>query len=372
MRKGGFTLMELLVVVLIIGVLSTVAIRTIDATRDRGLFDQTAREMRELIYAMVGNPELIANGQRVDFGFFGDMMRLPNDLRELAENTTNSPQWRGPYLRREFLQDTIGYRLDAWGNPYTYDPVTGTIATLGNGKYPMTMRVCDSVTHLTNNIIIGNISDAENNPPGERAATVGVKLILPNGQFYFTRPDNGGFYMFSPETHGPIPIGLHKIVAYRPGGDSIVRMVTVVPRSKTVVDFKFTRSFRNYLQLVGEPILHGDSAGFSFQVVNPGGAEDTIHSITFLVAPESAYARFFRISGNSVKEDSLYPGRGQGDSIVISPPYVIQSEGREIVMISLFNFRKTATGDVLANVYNKTFRFKFSDGSEIAVTPVRQ
>ena len=41
--RQGFTLMELLVVLLIIGILSTVALRTIDATRDRGLFDQTTK-----------------------------------------------------------------------------------------------------------------------------------------------------------------------------------------------------------------------------------------------------------------------------------------------------------------------------------------
>jgi prepilin-type N-terminal cleavage/methylation domain-containing protein len=68
-KQHGFTLMELLVVLLIIGVLSTVAVRTIDATRDRSLFDQTAKEMKELVYAMVGNPEIVANGRRVVLGF---------------------------------------------------------------------------------------------------------------------------------------------------------------------------------------------------------------------------------------------------------------------------------------------------------------
>ncbi len=366
----GFTLMELLVVLLIIGLLSTVALRTIDATRDRGLFDQTAREMKELAYAMVGNPDLTANGRRVDFGFFGDMMRLPNDLRELVENTTGSPYWRGPYLRREFLQDTVGYRLDAWGNPYTYDAATGTIATLGNGKYPMTMRVVDSVTHLTQNWVMGNVTDAENNPPGEKAATIGVKLILPNGTFYFTRPDAGGFYQFSPGTHGIVPVGTHKIIVSRPGGDSIIRWVTITPRSRVVVDFRFGGSFRNRLEMVGAPVLAGDSSGFSIRIVNAGTTEDTVRTIKLLVAPESAYMSIFRIANHIQQEQILSPRVGSGDSVIIYPPFVIQPDRGEIVWCHFYNFCKTPVGDTTkANIYNKLFRLRFNDGSEFTVTP---
>lgn len=377
-KQGGFTLMELLVVLLIIGVLSTVAVRTIDATRDRSLFDQTAKEMKELVYAMVGNPEIVANGRRVDFGFYGDMMRLPNDLRELVENTTGSPYWRGPYIRREFLQDTMGYRLDAWGNPYTYDFTTGTIATLGNGKYPMTMRVTEAISHLTDNWIMGNVSDVDNAPPGDKAATIGIKLYLPNGSFYFTRPDGGGFYQFSPETHGSVPIGVHKIVATRPGGDSIIRWATITPRSKVVVDFRFTGSFRNYLEMIGEPILFGDSAGFSIKVVNGGATVDSVKSIRLLIAPESAYMSYLRIfsitQGGTPQEHQFSPRLGQGDSAVVIPPFLIQPNRTEEVEFSFSGFCKTRNpaDSTKANIYNKLFRLRFNDGSEFAVTPVHQ
>ncbi len=366
----GFTIMELLVVVLIIGILSTVALRTIDATRDRALFDQTIKEMRELVNAMVGNPEITANGQRIDFGFFGDMMRLPNDLRELVENTTNSPHWRGPYLRQEFLQDSIGYRFDAWGNPYTYNPVTGTIATLGNGKFPMTMRVVDSISHLTKNIITGNITDAENNSPGDKAATIGVYLYLPNGNFYFTRPDPGGYYEFTPVTHGPIPIGHHKIVVRRPGGDSIVKWTTVVPRSKLIVDFRFTRPFRNYLQMVGVPILSGDSTGFTIRLVNPGSEPDTLRWIKFQDAPDSAYMTWLYIRNHEERQWEYNPRPGRGDSFNIMPSYfVVQPNSEDVVEISFYNFTKIPVGGTPRNIYNELFRLRFSDGSEFNVRP---
>ncbi len=368
-RQNGFTLMELLVVLLIIGILSTVALRTIDATRDRALFDQTAKEMKELIYAMVGNPELTANGRRIDFGFYGDMMRLPNDLDELVENTSNSPHWKGPYLRREFLQDTMGYRLDAWGNPYTFDPSTGTLATLGNGKYPMTMKVVDTITHLTENYVMGNVTDADNTPPGEKANTIGIYLYLPNGSFYFTRPDQGGYYEFSPQTHGPIPIGNHKIVAKRSGGDSIVKWVTVVPRSRTVVDFRFSQPFRSYLKMVGPPRLAGDSTGFTIKIANDGVEDITVGRVTFLEAPDSAYMGLLYIRGND-GERTLQPDPrpGKGDSVEISPPYPILGKMAYEVEFSFYNFNKapTGSGDTF-NIYNKVFRLRFDDGSEVRV-----
>src|SRR5512137_2401815 len=96
----GFTLMELLVVLLIIGILSTVALRTMDTVRDRSLFDQTAAEMQQIVKAITGDPSLISEGRRTDFGFYGDMGRLPDSLPELVRNTSNSPRWHGPYLRR--------------------------------------------------------------------------------------------------------------------------------------------------------------------------------------------------------------------------------------------------------------------------------
>ncbi len=87
--------MELLVVLLIIGILSTVALRTIDATRDRALFDQTTKKMNQLVQAIVGNPDLTFDGRRVDFGYYGDMEKLPDDLRDLVRNP-GSVYWHGP------------------------------------------------------------------------------------------------------------------------------------------------------------------------------------------------------------------------------------------------------------------------------------
>lgn len=366
-RQRGFTLMELLVVLLIIGILSTVALRTIDATRDRAYFDQTAKEMKELIYAMVGNPNLTANGRRVDFGFYGDMMRLPNNLNELVDSSS-SPNWRGPYLRREFIQDTTGYRFDAWGNPYTYDPATGTIATIGNGKYPMTMKVVESVSHLTQNYIMGNVSDADNTPPGDKAVTIGIYLYVPVGTPYFTRPDSGGYYEFSWEKYGAIPIGSHKIVCKRPSGDSIVKWVTVLPRSRTIVDFRFSQPFRSYLKMVDKATPSGDSTGFTIKIVNDGVEDVAVSGVTFQDAPDSAYMGLLYIHGNDGDRTiQPNPRPGKGGTVEIAPSYTIEAKMADEVQFSFYNFTKTTTGGDTCNVYNKPFTLRFNDGSEVRV-----
>jgi prepilin-type N-terminal cleavage/methylation domain-containing protein len=128
--RQGFTLMELLVVLLIIGILSTVALRTIDATRDRSLFDQTTKEMDQLVKAIVGNPDLTYDGRRVDFGYFGDMEELPKNLKDLVRNP-GSAAWHGPYLRMAAgaVGVDTGYLFDGWGHYYNYDSTARCFST---------------------------------------------------------------------------------------------------------------------------------------------------------------------------------------------------------------------------------------------------
>lgn len=373
--------MELLVVLLIIGILSTVALRTIDATRDRGLFDQTTTEMNKLVQAIVGNPDLTYDGRRVDFGYYGDMEQLPASLQELVENTTGSPYWRGPYFKIAYGANDSSYLFDGWGGKYTYNPTLGWIMSGGGGKYSMTVKVADDTLHLKNNIITGTITDIDDAPPGSNAALTPLTVTL-----HFNNPEvHGGdadtmavasidgHYEFSLTSTTPggrvgVPIGIHKLVARWGARDSLVRWVTVVPRSKTVVDFKFPISFWKKLRMTLPITYYPDSTGFSFKVLNSQSDSTTVSYLAFTSGSDSLYMRDFRIGSNHQTLPPAVPGWGPGDTVSFTPPVTIPPQG--LVELAFADFHVDPMGaDDPVKVTGHTFQFVFSDGSEITVNP---
>ncbi|MGE5517930.1 MAG: type II secretion system major pseudopilin GspG [Bacteroidota bacterium] len=102
-REAGFTLLELLVVLAIMGLLAAIAgpqvLKYLGSSRS-----QTARLQVQNIVASL---EL----------FYLDTGRYPTEaegLKALVEATPTAPNWNGPYLRK-----ADGLR-DPWGAPYGY------------------------------------------------------------------------------------------------------------------------------------------------------------------------------------------------------------------------------------------------------------
>jgi type II secretory pathway pseudopilin PulG len=373
--------MELLVVLLIIGILSTVALRTIDATRDRGLFDETTNEMNKLVQAMVGNPDLTYDGRRVDFGFYGDMERLPDSLPELVKNTTGSAYWHGPYFKLMRAGDTASYQYDGWGTKYSYPNGDFTIVSFGSVKYPMTVKVADDMVQLGHNSIAGTITDIDDAPPGSNAAVTPliVRLSFNNPDVHGGAKDTtaipymDGHYEFSDSSRTVggrigVPIGIHKLVAKWGTKDSLIRWVTVVPRSQTIVDFKFPISFWKKLRLTLPITYYPDSLGFSFKVLNSQSDTAVISYLTFLSSSDPLYMRDFRIGGDHITKGTGENGWGPGDTIRFTSTVTIPPNG--LVELAFADFHVLPAGtDEAVKVTGHTFKFVFSDNSEIDVQP---
>lgn len=144
-RKDGFTLMELIIVMALIGIMTSISINIVIRTLEAQKADSTLLEMQIIKRAIAGDPSLIINGRRSDFGFYGDMGSLPSSLTDLitkgsqAGLQVNSTLdivhgWNGPYLRSTFTQDSDGNITDGFGNAYVYSTAK-TLSADGDSIY---------------------------------------------------------------------------------------------------------------------------------------------------------------------------------------------------------------------------------------------
>ncbi len=85
MKQQGFSLVELVTVLLIITVLSTIAIRSTVEIGYNARYEQTKERLNSIKQAIIGNPNRYLNSQPDIHGFVADMGRLPVNLRELVD-----------------------------------------------------------------------------------------------------------------------------------------------------------------------------------------------------------------------------------------------------------------------------------------------
>lgn len=377
-KSKGFTLVELIVVLLIIGILSGVTLRAIDLTRERSMFTDTTKKLNELGKAITGNSDLIAEGRRVDFGFIGDMGRLPLSLDELIKNTTNDINWHGPYIKIDFLEDTVNpnFKRDAWGNEIEYSSELATLTSLANGRQTMTYILTDSITFLTQNRVSGIITDNENNPPGEFDSLITITIELPGGDSV-TQPNYSGYYQV-----GGIPIGKHKITVTRgtASPEILVKWVSVVPKSNTLVDFKFTSSFRSKLQYVEKSALTlPDSASVQFSVFNTSGEVVNLTSLRFMIidTPQDTFVfcetiiATGRVPPNHLWDWGEVKRIGVGREAQFIPP-ALEIAPRSVASFGLLHFRIDSIASAPSFPMHRRFiELFFSDGSLIRFLPER-
>lgn len=164
---GGFTLLELVVVLAILAVLTSMAVVAVDGAADRARADRSNRLLEDLRIAITGGADsATADGRAGGGGFVADMGRLPTGvlvdgrwtMAELwtppvlgqqhgvraailahgVEAADEDPQvlvaggWRGPYLR--LAAGTDGLR-DGWGNLMA-SPQTGVSGDPLAAAYP--------------------------------------------------------------------------------------------------------------------------------------------------------------------------------------------------------------------------------------------
>lgn len=127
---AGFTLFEAVVTLAIFALLVAGAAPVVADLLEGERTEDTRRHLQRLRRGLVGlGPS--APSEALASGFVGDLGRLPDSLSQLVRPAGLPPHavdpayrigagWRGPYLRRNFLTDTLSLGLDAFGRPLTY------------------------------------------------------------------------------------------------------------------------------------------------------------------------------------------------------------------------------------------------------------
>jgi prepilin-type N-terminal cleavage/methylation domain-containing protein len=371
--QKGMTLIELAMVIIIVGILSGVAMKTMDAAISAAKVESTKKEMEALAEAIVGNPDIISSGFRVDFGYVGDVGALPPNLDALAVNPGGYSTWKGPYIRNAFAEAAEDYKKDAWNVPYDYSGDI-TIISTGSGNN-ITKQIAGSASDLTANSIQGTVTDAEGIPPGIYFSDVTISVVYPDGMggttTASTNPSTNGNYSFS-----SIPIGNHTITAVNMAtNDTLLSYVTVPPKSTVINNLRFgsalwgagNSSSADGLQYVSGSAQIENFRDIRFNIFNNTGAIITITGLkaTYVRTPPAYFERIRW--GNATVANSSSPRFASDQLVNFTNSRNINDGSTVTIRLQYFNTAQNGAGSD-ANMSGVSFTVLFSDSSLITFT----
>lgn len=234
----GFSLIEMLAVIVVIGILAAVAMQSMGTALQDTRRVRTEREMEMLAYAVAGDPRLTQSGARCDFGYVGDVGAFPPNLQALYQNPGGYSTWRGPYLAPGFAEDNTGYLKDEWGANYAY--TGGLLLTSTGSGSTITRKISAATSDYLTNRLRGTVHDAADNPPGPSYAnSVNLSIGIPNGTgstvMKTYHPDAAGSFELD-----SLPVGQHPLeVVFTPTADTLHRTVTILPRHRSANNYRF-------------------------------------------------------------------------------------------------------------------------------------
>ena len=252
-NRKGFTLVEVIVILVVLSILAAVAVPLALKIFERMAEDTTREEMDNIKKALLGDLRKLQTSFRNDFGYLGDIGCLPSSTdvnfnldRLLTQGTLpawsfdstkqTGAGWKGPYITGTPGED---FKTDQWGNNYTYTatgscPLTATLTSSGAS----TSLTSDDITvDIVANETTATIRGTVKNSSGVGLGGVPVELYFPsNGTLTTSSPattDANGNYSFS-----SVPYGARAVKANPTGLVLDPSSVTVGGAGNAFVTFK--------------------------------------------------------------------------------------------------------------------------------------
>lgn len=94
-RQAGFTLLEMLAVIVLLGIVATIVVRQVGGNVDKGKYG-------------AGKAQLASLGMKVE-SYALDMGAPPGNLDQLLHKPSNASRWAGPYAKPSDLLDPFGH-----------------------------------------------------------------------------------------------------------------------------------------------------------------------------------------------------------------------------------------------------------------------
>lgn len=339
---------------------------------------QTRKDLQAIKVALTGNPDLVIENGRADFGFIGSMGNIPSALTDLSIRSSQPSYtfdtvklvgagWVGPYPPTPFVEDLLALDQDPFGNDYVY---TSTAFNRSSDNALVGARILSRGPDGTEGTSDDMLVDILN---GEIFSTVTGTLmrnnqIVPFASVTLNTPVSGavsqsfavtdanGDFSFTDVSFGFRSLAIDPRLTYEDGTAKL---------QGTRLKFSVTNFGSDSLDVTSMTATYTTSPASFYEEVKIGNTEvfDYVTDNASVRVGTGATINFSAVTiAGTGKATQVIPIRVEKEN-QIAPDLEIRGVGKSVV-VEIRDFKDAATGSAGAvSVSGITFTINFSDGS---------